>query len=118
MDVNHSKTKIEQANQHLEEAKNELNRPAEDVVPYMVCRSARYSISHYLQAFLLKHEIEFDQAASVETLLAKCRAMGDTFNSFDLSAITFTKDDEYSAAFDEMEKCIDLAEFAKQLVSE
>ncbi len=116
MDTNKIKTKLEQANQHLEVAKSELNRPAEDVVPFMVCRSARYSVSHYLQGFLLKHGIEFDEEVSVETLLEKCRAIEGKFNNFDLSAITFTKDDEYSAEFDEMENCIDLAEHAKQLV--
>lgn len=117
METNQVKTKLEQANQHLEAAKSELNRPAEDVVPFSVCRSARYSISHYLQGFLLKGEIKFDEEDSVETLLEKCRAIDSKFNTVDLSAITFTKDYEYSAEFNEMENCIDLAEHAKQLVN-
>lgn len=117
METNQIKTKLEQANQHLEMAKSELNRPAEDVVPFSVCRSARYSISHYFQGFLLKSGIKFNEEDSVETLLEKCRAIDSTFNNVDLSAITFAKDYEYSADFNEMENCIELAEQAKQLVN-
>ena len=118
MHVNQSKTKFEQAAQHLEAAKNELNRPAEDVVPFMVCRSARHAISNYLHGFILHHGIEFDEEVTVATLLEKCREIDNKFKDFDLSAITFSKDDEYSAEFDEMENTIDLAEHAKQLVGE
>lgn len=116
MDTNQIKSNFEQADQHIKAAKSELNRPAEDVVPFMVCRSARYAITNYLKGFLLKNEIEFDEEASVETLREKCLAIDDKFKTFDLSAITFAKDDEYSAEFDEMENSIDLAEQAKQLV--
>jgi hypothetical protein len=118
MDSNQIKAQFNQADQHLAAAKSELNRPAEDVVPFMVCRSTRYSISHYLQGFLLKNGIEPGEEATVEVLLEKCRAVDPAFNSFDLTAITFKKDDEYSALFDEMQNCVDLAEYAKQLVGE
>lgn len=118
MDTEQIKSKLEKADRHLAEARNELNRPAEDVVPFMVCRSARYSISNYLQGYLLKHQTEFDPEASVEALLEKCRAIDTQFKSFDLSAITFAKDDEYSAEFDQMEGCINLAEHAKTMIGE
>ena len=116
MHTNQIKTKFEQADQFLEAAQSELNRPAEDVVPYMVCRSARKSISHYLKGFLLKHGIQFEEEDTVEILLKKCQTIHSKFNSFDLSPITFTMDDEYSAEFDEMKSCIDLATYTKQLV--
>ncbi|MDM9632704.1 hypothetical protein [Robiginitalea aurantiaca] len=116
MDTNQIKAKFEEANQHLAAAKSELNRPAEDVVPFMVCRSTRYSISNYLEGFLLQNSVEFEEGTTVEDLLKKCRAIDGTFNSVDLSPITFSKDDEYSALFDQMQNCIDLAEQAKELV--
>ena len=115
MDTNQIKTKFEQADQFLEAAQSELNRPAEDVVPYMVCRSTRKSISHYFKGFLLKHGIVFDEEDTVELLLKKCQTVNSEFNGFDLSPITFTMDDEYSAEFDQMKSCIDLAAYAKQL---
>ena len=115
MDTHQIKTNFEQADQFLEAAQSELNRPAEDVVPYMVCRSARKSISHYLKGFLLKHGNEFDEEDTVEILLNKCQNINNAFSSFDLSPLKFDRDDEYSAEFDEMKSCIDLAAYAKQL---
>ncbi len=116
MHVNQSKIKFEQADQYLEAAQSELYRPVEDVVPYMVCRSARHAISHYLQGYLLKHGIESTEGASLKNLLEKCRTIESTFNSLDLSPITFNRDDEYSAEFHEMKNCIELATVVKQLV--
>nr|WP_297789586.1 HEPN domain-containing protein [uncultured Allomuricauda sp.] len=116
MDTNLIKTKFEQADQFLEAAQSELNRPAEDVVPYMVCRSARKSISHYLKGYLLKHGVESNEDDTVEVLLNKCQEINEKFNDFDLSPLKFNSDDEYSAEFDEMQNCIDLAAYAKELV--
>lgn len=117
MGTNEIKTKFEQADQFLESAQNELNRPAEDVVSYMVCRSVRKSISYYLMGFLLKNKTTFDEKDTVEVLLKKCQAINSKFNDLDLSPITFTEDYEYSAEFNQMENGIDLAAYTKGLVS-
>jgi len=116
MDTNVIKTKFEQAEQYLESAQNEMNRPAEDVVPYMVCRSARESISSYLMGFLLKNKVKFDEEDTTEDLLKKCQAVNNKFKDVDLSPLTFTKDYEYSAEIYEMENCIELANYTKKLV--
>ena len=80
------KTKFEQAEQLLELAKNELNRPAEDVVPYMVCRSARNSIAHYLMGFLMEKNETFYEEDTVEVLLKKCQNISNKFKNFDLKS--------------------------------
>tara|TARA_R110000744_G_scaffold57021_1_gene120087 strand:+ start:517 stop:981 length:465 start_codon:yes stop_codon:yes gene_type:complete len=116
MDTDQFKTKFESADQFLEAAKGELNRPAEDVVPFMVCRSARKSISNYLKGFLITKGVEYNEEDTVEILLAKCQGIHGGFNDFDLSPLKFNSDDEYSAEFDEMQSCIDLASYARQLV--
>ncbi|THD66608.1 hypothetical protein E7Z59_12515 [Robertkochia marina] len=109
------RSNFEQALQCLEAAKNELNRPAEDVVPFMVCRSARNSISHSLMGFLLKNDTVLNEGESLDVLLEKCRTLDKRFLEFDLSPLEFDKDEEYSAEPDKMESCIDLALFARQL---
>lgn len=111
------KAKLEQAHRFLDSAKIEMNRPAEDVVSYMVCRSVRNSVANYLMSYLLKKEVMFNDEESVEELLIKCKQINDDFNEIDLSAITFTKDYEYSAEIDQMDKCIDLAINTKNLVT-
>lgn len=115
MDTTAIKSRFEQADQYLEAAKEELNRPAEDVVPFMVCRSARNSIGSYFMGYLMKNGILYDSDASVEDLLEKCRAINSSFNTFDVGAITFSKDEEYSAEFDQMENCIRLVLQAQEL---
>lgn len=118
MDTIQIKSIFDQADQYLEAARNELGRPAEDIVPYMVCRNARNSLSGYLSGFLLVNGIKGDDAASPEILLSRCRSVSNKFRDFDLSAMNFLNDEEYSASQSQMESCIDLAEKAKQLVSE
>ncbi len=39
----------------LNEASNELYRPEEDVVSYLVCKNSQYAIENYLKGFLLKN---------------------------------------------------------------
>ncbi|MFY0712306.1 hypothetical protein J1D01_01400 [Seonamhaeicola sp. NFXS20] len=114
--MNTTETKFEQAEQFLESAKKELNRPAEDVVPYMVCKSTHKSIAHFLMGFLLQNNVAFNEEDSVEVLLKKCQNISDKFNNLDLKPITFSKDYEYSTEFNQMQKCIDLANHTKELV--
>ena len=109
------RSNFEQARQCLEAAKNELNRPAEDVVPFMVCRSARNSISHSLMGFLLRNDSNLNTEEPLEVLLEKCKTLDKRFRELDLSPLEFDRDEEYSAAFEQMENCIDLALFARQL---
>lgn len=116
MDTNEINTKIEQGDQFLELAQKEMNRPAEDVVPYMVCRSVRKSIAYYLSGFLLKNEVKLNDEETVEVLLKKCQAINNTFNNIDLTPITFTKDYEYTAEINQLENCIDLATYIKELI--
>ena len=118
MDTIEIKTVFDKADHYLEAARIELNRPAEDVVPYMVCRNARNSVAGYLQAFLLVNGVKQDDEIAPETLLSRCRAINSKFRDLDLSALKFANDDEYSAEYDEMESCINLARRAKQLVTE
>ena len=116
MNTNGIKTKFEQGDQFLELAQEELNRPAEDVVSYMVCRSVNKSISSYLMGFLLKNKMVFGEEETVHDLLKKCQQINSKFKRIDLSPITFTKDYEYSAEINQMEKGIDLATATKELI--
>ncbi|MBL7472196.1 hypothetical protein [Robertkochia sediminum] len=116
MDTTAINYRFKTADRSLREAKEELNRPAEDVVPFMVCRSVRHSISNNLMGFLMKHGIQVDENAPVKTLLENCSAIDKKFRGLELTPISFVMDEEYSATFDKMESCIDLATYVRQLV--
>lgn len=118
MNTNQIKSKFDLGEKYLEAAQSELNRPAEDVVPYMVCRSSRLSITYFLEGYLLQRGVKVDREVSAEALLEKCRAINSRFNSFDLDMISFEMDEEFSAELDKMEGCVDLALQAKQITEE
>lgn len=110
------KTIIEQGDQFLDLAQKELNRPAEDVVSYMVCRSVRASISNYLKGFLLKNKANFNEDETIDVLLEKSQTLDSNFKNIDLSPLKFTKDYEYSAEIDRMGACINLANLTRGLI--
>lgn len=93
MDTNEAK--FEQAEQCLTSAQAELNRPAEDVVRMMSHKSVQKYIAHYLIGFLLKNNVAFDESDTVKVLLKKCKTTDIKFNNFDLSKITFTKNNRF-----------------------
>lgn len=107
---------LEFADDYYTEALNELNRPAEDVVPFMVCQSARKSVSHYLMGFLLEHGGVFKAGESLEDLLEKCLELDPEFENLDLSMFEFGKDFEYSAGFKRMNRCMKQAYHTRELV--
>jgi hypothetical protein len=115
------KLKLDQGDQHLEAAQNELFRSAEDVVPHMACSSARKSIFNYLHGFLLQHGIEQNEIISLESLLKKCSEIDPKFKAFDLSKMacrTEASDEHYCTEVHTVEYCIGLATQAKKLVKE
>ena len=110
------KTIFEQGDQFLDLAQEEMNRPAEDVVSYMVCRSVRASISHYLKGFLLENKVAFSEDEALDVLLEKSQTIDSNFKNIDLSPLKFTKDYEYSAEIDQMGACINIANLTRGLI--
>ena len=116
MHVNQSRTKFEQADQYLEAAQSELNRPAEDVVPHMVSSSARHAIHYYLQGFLFTRKADFSDTDSVDTLLEKCRAIDSNFHELQLGTLEAEEENKYRTKLDEANHLVDIASRAKELV--
>ena len=116
MHLNQSKTKFEQADQYLEAAQSELNRPAEDVVPHMVSSGARHAIHYYLQGFLLTRKVDFSDTDSVDTLLEKCRAIDNKFQGLHLGTSKAEEENKFRTKLDEANHLVDIASRAKELV--
>lgn len=71
---------LEKAERHLDQAKDALCKPEEDVVPYSVCKSAYESIIHYLSGFLMRNGRDMPETVSVQELLTFCREVDPSFN--------------------------------------
>ena len=75
---------IDQANKLFEIAQQELYKPEEDVVHYMVCRNAFKSVNKFLTGFLLDQGVEIHASISLDSLLNQCRKVDATFNDLNL----------------------------------
>ena len=113
------KSTLEQADQLLEVAQNEMFRSKEDVVPYLVCSNARQSISNYLTGFLMKKEVPLDTMFTIKQLLEKCQEIEPSFKelSFDhMNCSSETHDERYCNDLSKVKECVAFAEKTKKLV--
>ncbi|MCA6074039.1 hypothetical protein [Fulvivirga sedimenti] len=110
-------TTLESADELYYAAKEELCRPEEDVVPYMVCNNAYKSVGKYLTGYLLKKGIEIHSSMSPDVLLNLCRDVDSRFNDLHLSPLMHTDNPEdVWVNMDTVRKFIDLATQTRMLV--
>ena len=69
----------------LENAKEELQRPEEDVMAYSICTQVRQSLNGMLRSYLSYKEIELDEKASLDSLFEQCKAHCQDFSHFKIS---------------------------------
>lgn len=72
----------------LRTAQEELCRPQEDVVPYMVYQKAKLATSEFLTSFLLHYGVDA-LSADPEVLLNQCREINNHF--YELNITPFIK---------------------------
>ncbi|HCK22890.1 MAG TPA: hypothetical protein DHW15_12250 [Bacteroidetes bacterium] len=94
MNENIANTTFLQATNHFETAREELARPEEDVVAYMVCNHAYKAVQHYLTAFLQSQGEQVHTANPLDALLNACRQRDERFNALDISALLQLQDPE------------------------
>lgn len=83
------KTTLSLAENYYETAQEQYCKPEEDLVPYMVCRSAFKSVGNYLAAFMIHNGMEVNDGMSLEFLLNSCRSLHADFNQLDLSPLYY-----------------------------
>lgn len=89
-----TKSTLEQADELFFSAKEELCRPEEDVVPYMVCHAAYKSVGKYLTGFLLKNDIEIHNSMSLEVLLKLCQDIEPRFKELNMDPLLQSTNNE------------------------
>lgn len=78
---------LEEADEMLETAKEELCRPEEDVVHYMVCKHAYKAITKYMAGYLIGQGQAVSHSSSISDLLEKCRNINPTFQKLNLDPL-------------------------------
>jgi spore coat polysaccharide biosynthesis protein SpsF (cytidylyltransferase family) len=110
---------VDEANQLLDMAKEEMDRSEEDVVTHLVCKNSRLSMVKYMEAYLLEKGVKVRWPITPDKLLQQCRTLDERFNELDLSAVACrfdSEDDDYCLELDMAGHCYDLAEQAKSLI--
>ena len=98
---------FDEAVQKLKDANNELCRPEEDVVAYMVCNNAQYAIRNYLTGFLMLNGIESNREASISDLYEQCKSINGNFEEISLSGF------DCNAHKDQSRFCNDSTKFSR-----
>lgn len=97
----------------LNQAKDEIYKPKEDVVSFLVCKNSQFVIENYLKGYLFKNSINPDNYQTIDELHAKCKEINKRFEKIDLSALQCTSKNLETRACTDIEKvcsCFNAAE--------
>ncbi|MCJ7466486.1 MAG: HEPN domain-containing protein [Maribacter sp.] len=104
---------LDNAVKKLNEANQELYRPEEDVVSYVVCKNAQFAIESFLKGFLMKNGIDPGNDKTIDSLYAQCKAINKNFEGIDLSGFECTThliDTKYCYETTKVSRCFHVAQ--------
>ena len=104
---------FKEASKKLKSAKEELFKPAEDIVSYSVCKNAQFAIENFLKGYLTSNNIDLEQNETIASLYDKCISIDKNFSSIDLSAIgckNHAIDSRYCSEINSVSACFDTAD--------
>src|SRR4030065_2213080 len=104
---------FKEAEKKLKSAKEELFKPAENIVSYSVCKNAQFAIENFLKGFLTKNNIELQPNETIASLYDKCLSIDKNFTTIDLSTIgckNHAIDSRYCSDINTVSSCFDTAD--------
>jgi len=104
---------FKEASKNLNVAKDELFKPAEDIVSYSVCKNAQYAVENFLKGFLIKNKVKIEVEDTIATLFDKCVKVDPNFKEIELTAIgckNDTIDSRYCSEINKISACYDTAD--------
>ena len=104
---------FENATKKLNEANEELFRPKEDIVTYLVCKNSQSAIENYLKGFLLKNRIDPDDFKTIDSLFEQCKIINKNFEKIDLSDFeckAYNMQSRYCNEVSKVSNCFEIAD--------
>lgn len=104
---------FENAKENLKTANEELFKPEEDVVTYLVCKNSQFAIENYLKGFLTSRGFETAQDETLQSLLDRCKSLNKKFNQINLEAIDCKArklDSRYCTDVNKVNSCFEAAD--------
>lgn len=102
-----------EASKKLNSAKEELFKPAEDIVSYSICKNAQFAIENFLKGYLTKNNVELQPSETIASLYDKCVIIDKNFTSIDLNTIgckNHAIDSRYCSEINKVSACFDTAD--------
>ena len=72
---------FKKAGENLRAANDEMYKPEEDVVTYLVCKNSQYAIVNYLKGFLQFRGFETHENETLQGLLDRCTQLEPRFKN-------------------------------------
>lgn len=97
----------------LKDAGEELYRPEEDVVSFLVCKNSQFAIRNFLRGYLLQHGFETKEEETITDLYEKCMSINKNFEKIDLEGFNCQAHDlksRYCEGADNVSRCFDIAD--------
>ena len=104
---------FKEASKKLEAAKEELFKPAEDIVCFSVCKNSQMAVENYLKGYLIKNNIEITYTDTIASLYAKCKKFDSNFKNIELDDMGCKEhliDSRYCSEIKTVGKCFDIAD--------
>ena len=110
------KETTQRAEEYFSCAQEELFKPEEDVVNYMVCKCAYRAAYNYLTVYLLNNKVEVHATESLENIVEECKKINPVFNELHLDLLYHPLDEDVWMDLETARKFMDLAEQTKELI--
>ena len=108
-----AKHQFDLAKNKLKIANEELFKPEEDVVSYLVCKNSQYAIEAYLQGYLNRRGFETHDKETLEGLFERCRSLDPKFNKVEIGVINCKDsaiDSRYCSDVEKVSSCFNTAD--------
>lgn len=115
---------IHKAEQELQIAQQEMNKPHEDVVTLSACNNLRSSMRHLMIQYLLSKGVQSNEHMSLDQLMDLCIIENENFSRVHISALKCKHlegaacDAKYCLSVENVDCCMEAATDLKNIVLE
>ena len=102
-----------EATKKLQLAKEELLKPAEDIVSFSVCKNSQFAIENFLKGILIKNDVKIDVNDTIGILYNKCLVVDQNLKDIEMSVIGCKDqaiDSRYCSEINSVSACFDTAD--------
>ena len=104
---------LKEAINKLKIAKEEMFKPAEDIVSYSVCKNSQFAIENFLKGYLTSKEVKLQSNETIASLYNKCVTVDENFKTLEMGAIgckNHAIDSRYCSEINSVSACFDTAD--------